>query len=229
MVEKLKMKMKGFHVKDREIHFTQKKSSSIMWSFNWSSLWAKKIVESNVDLEEEAMINIDDVRKRPWMCEKCRKTYLKESHLDQHQASKGHFGKVDTLKVLLQIGTMICNYGEGPKSYLKESHPVQFKASKDKGHFGNVNTTKLSLEIGFITHRMNDILVWDGTNQNGVISRQFHRLVQLQAIKKLKSAETFWRLECCVNQKIHCHLGHMVAKLISTFLTRSDIKFIKRL
>jgi hypothetical protein len=166
------------------------------------------------------MISIDDLRKRPWICKQCPKTYLKESHLDQHRAFKGHFGKVDTVEVLLEMGTMICKYYVCQKSFLKDSHLIQHLAPiRAKGHFGNLDTVKLSLEIGIITHRMNDVLVWDGTHQNGMISRRFHRLVQLQAIKKLKSAETFWRLECCVNQKIHCHLGHTVAKLVSTFLT----------
>jgi hypothetical protein len=74
------------------------------------------------------------------------------------------------------------------------------------------------VQIAQITKQLSDLLIWDAAHQDGIISRQFYRLVRLQAIDDIKSLEILWRLECYVNKRINSQRGHTVAKLVTEFL-----------
>lgn len=75
-----------------------------------------------------------------------------------------------------------------------------------------------SVQLAQITNNFSDILIWDASRQNGIISRQFYRLVRLQAIHHIKSSEILWRLECFVNRKINTRKGRTIAQLVTEFL-----------
>jgi hypothetical protein len=74
--------------------------------------------------------------------------------------------------------------------------------------------------LATVTNRLSDVMIWDVTHQNGIISRQFYRMMgsEPQAVEDIKSAEVLCRIECCVNSKIDCRDGHTVADLVKEFL-----------
>jgi hypothetical protein len=74
------------------------------------------------------------------------------------------------------------------------------------------------VDLAKITCRLQDILIWDAINQNGIISRQFYRMMGLQAIEDIKTVEVLWRIECCVNSKLDSRDGHTIADLVKEFL-----------
>jgi hypothetical protein len=137
-------------------------------------------------------------------CEMCDKQYDHENNMRAHQNEEGHSN--DPVAV---------RYWEDHRFETEENAALKDDLFKVKN---SLQECQPFVQLAQITNHLSDVLIWDASHQNGIISRQYYRLVRLQAVHDIKSSEILWRLECYVNKKINSRKGYIIAKIVTEFL-----------
>lgn len=181
------------------------KSKSLIVFFSTSfSLWIL-LAEVNLDKHQRSKAHLGkiDIFGRE-KCEMCEKTYDHENNMIAHQNDEGHSN--DPVAV---------RYWGDYKIESEENNALRYDLTKVKN---SLQECQPFVQLAQITNHLSDVLIWDSSHQNGVISCQYYRLVRLQAVRDIKSSELLWRLECYVNQKINSRKGYIIAKEVTQFL-----------